>query len=39
VEVELRTFSDRETAQLKEEIAELKHIPDYQHVEVQTDEE
>jgi len=33
------SFSQREIEQLKEEIAKLKQSPDYQHVEIQTDEE
>jgi hypothetical protein len=33
------SFSEREIKQLKEELAELKQSPDYQHVEIQTDEE
>jgi hypothetical protein len=36
---EIISFSQREIEQLKKEIAELKQLPDYQHVEIQTDEE
>jgi hypothetical protein len=32
-------FSQREIEQLKEEVTKLKQLPDYQHVEIQTDEE
>jgi len=33
------SFSQREIEQLKEELTKLKQRPDYQHVEIQTDEE
>ncbi len=33
------SYSQREIEQLQEEIAKLKQSPDYQHVEIQTDEE
>jgi hypothetical protein len=35
----LSKFSQREIEELKAEVAELKQSPDYQHVQVQTDEE
>jgi hypothetical protein len=42
----MKKFSQQEIEQLKkdndqirEELTELKHLPDYQHVEIQTDEE
>jgi len=31
-------FSQREMEQLKEEVTKLKESPDYEHVEIQTDE-
>jgi hypothetical protein len=33
------SFSQREIERLEEELAELRKSPDYQHVEIQTDEE
>jgi len=33
------SFSQHEIEQLKEEVTKLKQSPDYQHVEIQTDEE
>jgi hypothetical protein len=33
------SFSQREIDQLKQELADIKQSPDYQHVEIQTDEE
>jgi hypothetical protein len=33
------SFSQHEIEKLQEELAELKQTPDYQHVEIQTDEE
>jgi hypothetical protein len=33
------SFSQREIDQLKQELANLKQSPDYQHVEIQTEEE
>jgi hypothetical protein len=35
----IKFFSQREIEQLKEEVTKLKQSPDYQHVEIQTDEE
>jgi len=33
------SFSQREIDQLKQELADIKQSPDYQHVQIQTDEE